>query len=82
MDVMMPEMDGYEATTRIMETYSPEERPVIIAMTANALIGDREKILAFGMDDYVSKPFKLKDIQDKLDEWKPKLLEKHERRTL
>lgn len=76
MDVMMPEMDGYEATKRIWQQYSGKERPVIVAMTANALAGDREKILTFGMDDYISKPFKLKDIEEKMDYWKPKLLEK------
>jgi signal transduction histidine kinase/DNA-binding response OmpR family regulator len=76
MDVMMPEMDGYEATRIIGERYSGKDKPVIVAMTANALAGDREKILAFGMDDYISKPFKLKDIEDKMEFWKPKLLMK------
>ena len=75
MDVMMPVMDGYEATTRILELY-PATRPMIIAMTANALTGDREKILTHGMDDYISKPFKIQDVKAKLDEWTPKLLQK------
>ena len=79
MDVMMPVMDGYQATTAIQQTYAAEERPVIIAMTANALTGDREKILAHGMDDYVSKPFKIQDIKEKMDKWAPKLLQKYER---
>lgn len=42
-------------------------------MTANALTGDREKIIAHGMDDYISKPFKIQDVKNKIDEWLPKL---------
>ncbi|PQJ10457.1 hypothetical protein CJD36_010805 [Flavipsychrobacter stenotrophus] len=76
MDVMMPVMDGYEATKQIREQYSGNNRPVIIAMTANALTGDKEKIMAQGMDDYISKPFKIQDVKTKLDEWTPKLLQK------
>jgi PAS domain S-box-containing protein len=56
MDVQMPEMDGLEATRLICAQWSPQERPYIIAMTANALSGDAEKCFAVGMDDYVSKP--------------------------
>jgi CheY-like chemotaxis protein len=63
MDVQMPDMDGVEATRRIYERWPAEERPVIIAMTANAIQGDREKYLEAGMDDYVSKPVRMKDIQ-------------------
>lgn len=76
MDVMMPEMDGYEATTYILNNYSGKDKPIIIAMTANALTGDKEKIIAFGMDDYIGKPFKIHDVQEKIDLWMPKLLEK------
>jgi signal transduction histidine kinase/DNA-binding response OmpR family regulator len=76
MDVMMPVLDGYEATREILQRYAGKERPVIIAMTANALTGDREKIMAFGMDDYISKPFKLNDVQEKLNLWMAKLLAK------
>jgi CheY-like chemotaxis protein len=75
MDIMMPVMDGYEATRIINKEFGPKERPVIIAMTANALTGDREKIMAAGMDDYISKPFKMQEIKDKIEAWKTKLME-------
>ncbi len=56
LDVQMPEMDGLTCAARLCEDYPPETRPWIIAMTANALEGDRERCLAAGMDDYISKP--------------------------
>ncbi|MBW4487248.1 MAG: response regulator [Trichocoleus desertorum ATA4-8-CV12] len=59
MDVQMPEMDGLTATRRICQEWPPETRPYIIAMTANAMQGDRELCKASGMNDYVSKPIRL-----------------------
>jgi GAF domain-containing protein/CheY-like chemotaxis protein len=59
MDVQMPEMDGLEASRRITRDVKPDNRPRIVAMTANAMQGDREMCLAAGMDDYIAKPIKV-----------------------
>jgi PAS domain S-box-containing protein len=66
MDVEMPEMDGPEATKHIRASVQPEYVPYIIAVTAKALTGDREKLLREGMDDYISKPIKLEELAQKL----------------
>ena len=58
MDVQMPEMDGLEASRRITRDMPPDERPKIVAMTANAMEGDREMCLEAGMNDYITKPIK------------------------
>ncbi|MGE0700518.1 MAG: GAF domain-containing protein [Hyphomicrobiaceae bacterium] len=58
MDVQMPEMDGLEATRAIVQRVPDERRPRIVAMTANAMDGDREMCISAGMDDYVSKPIR------------------------
>jgi CheY-like chemotaxis protein len=66
----MPEMDGVEATTRIREGQG-ENRPWIIALTAKALRGDKERYLCVGMDDYISKPIKLEELSGALRRCKP-----------
>jgi PAS domain S-box-containing protein len=69
MDVQMPEMDGLDATRQIVAEYSAGQRPVIIAMTAAAMQGDRELCIAAGMDDYVTKPVRLETLQAALERW-------------
>jgi len=68
MDIQMPEMNGYEATRIILNNKSVE-RPFIIAMTANAMRGDREKCLEAGMDDYITKPIRVDDLIKVLEFW-------------
>ncbi|EIJ42987.1 signal transduction histidine kinase [Beggiatoa alba B18LD] len=63
MDVQMPEMDGLTATKHIVSTFSEAERPWIIAMTANAMQGDREMCIAVGMNDYISKPIRKETLE-------------------
>jgi len=64
----MPVLDGYEAT-RLLRAAEGEHHTVVIAMTANAMPGDREKCLAAGMDDYISKPITLEDLEMILKRW-------------
>jgi CheY-like chemotaxis protein len=78
MDVMMPEMDGLEATCAIRERQKDgvahpnyQSRIIIVAMTAQAMQGDREKCLAAGMDDYLSKPVLPKDVRAIVERWGP-----------
>ena len=63
----MPEMDGVTATRRIRESIPPAVQPYIIAATANAMDGDRERYLEAGIDDYVSKPIQLVELRASLE---------------
>ena len=67
MDVQMPEMDGMEATRMIRLCL--EVQPVIIAMTANVMQGDRQDCMQSGMDDYISKPVELNELVGMLEKW-------------
>ncbi|MGD0953609.1 MAG: ATP-binding protein [Methanotrichaceae archaeon] len=69
MDVQMPEMDGFETARAIRKLCASADQPKIIAITAYALIGDREKCLDAGMDDYISKPVKLEELKTVLESY-------------
>jgi CheY-like chemotaxis protein len=67
MDCQMPIMDGFEASRQIRKLTIPQ--PVIIAVTANALVGERERCLNAGMDDYLSKPFQAEQLVGVVKKW-------------
>jgi CheY-like chemotaxis protein len=67
LDVQMPEMDGLNAAREIHRRWSEEDRPRIIAMTAEAMLGDRERCLEAGMDDYLAKPIRIVDLRAALE---------------
>ena len=69
MDIQMPEMDGYLATQEIRRSGGSCCKIPIIAMTANAMKGDREKCLEAGMDDYVAKPVSPSSLIEKIQKW-------------
>ncbi len=71
MDVQMPEMDGVETTLFLRGNLPPERQPRIIALTANVLPGDRERYLAAGMNDYISKPLPVEQLQHLLEQCRP-----------
>lgn len=69
MDLQMPEMDGFKATRNIILNSAKRTRPKIIALTANAMPGDKEKCLDAGMDDYIAKPIQFQLLSEKLFYW-------------
>jgi PAS domain S-box-containing protein len=72
MDVQMPELDGFEASREINRRWPGERRPWIVAMTANAMQGDRELCQAAGMDDYVAKPIRVEELVAALERCRPR----------
>jgi CheY-like chemotaxis protein len=68
MDINMPHKDGIEATKEIKQ-YFGSKSPVIIALTANAMKDDRDRFLAAGMNDYLSKPFHYNDLIARIEKW-------------
>ena len=74
MDCQMPEMDGYEASRRIRLDEAPDEHVPIIALTANAMKGEREQCLLAGMDDYLSKPLRMQELEAALLRWQEQAL--------
>lgn len=71
MDIYMPEMDGLEATHHICQEWGVDQRPRIIAMTANVMRGDRQICLDAGMDDYISKPIQIEDLANAISRCQP-----------
>ncbi|MCK4224314.1 MAG: response regulator [candidate division Zixibacteria bacterium] len=69
MDVQMPKMDGFEATKAIRERKDEKKHTPIVAMTAHAMKGDRERCLNSGMDDYISKPIEPQELFDAIEKW-------------
>ncbi|RYD37847.1 MAG: PAS domain S-box protein [Verrucomicrobiaceae bacterium] len=69
MDCQMPELDGYEASHRLRQKY-PDSNLYIIALTASAMVGDRERCLAAGMNDYLTKPLRAGDLENALERWR------------
>lgn len=75
MDVQMPDMDGLEASRQICQQWSADSRPRLVAITANAMQGDREECLAAGMDDYISKPIHPEELKAALGKCKSRVAE-------
>jgi CheY-like chemotaxis protein len=71
MDVQMPEMDGVQATAQIRARFG-DNRPWIVALTANALEGDRDRYIGVGMDDYISKPINVEELAKALAQAMPR----------
>lgn len=78
MDIQMPEMSGIEATIKIKETFPESKQPYIIAVTANAMVGDREKCIEAGMVDYMAKPININQLQSMIIKWGSQVLNRKE----
>ncbi len=78
MDCQMPEMDGYEATSAIRKSEKGGEHTIVVAMTANAMAGDRERCLVAGMDDHLPKPIRKNELKQMLLRWLPLNMRKKE----
>lgn len=76
MDILMPEIDGLEASKIIRKEIPENDIPVLIAMTANAMSGDRENYIQAGMDDYISKPVSIETLKMLIDKWSENLSDK------
>ncbi|MBW4522211.1 MAG: response regulator [Scytolyngbya sp. HA4215-MV1] len=73
MDCQMPVLDGYETTRRLRQSEDEQHRTIIIGLTAHAMLGDREKCLEVGMDDYLSKPINFQTLSTLLEHWSARL---------
>jgi CheY-like chemotaxis protein len=69
LDIQMPEMDGYETARQLRRRWPGDQCPRLIAMTGNAMQGDKERCLEAGMDDYIAKPVRVEDLQTALERW-------------
>ena len=69
MDCQMPELDGFQATAAIRAAEGPSKRTPIVALTANAMQGDRERCVEAGMDDYLPKPVRSEELAKMLEKW-------------
>ena len=69
LDIQMPEMDGYETARQLRRRWPGDQCPRLIAMTGNAMQGDKEKCLEAGMNDYIAKPVRVEDLQAALQRW-------------
>jgi CheY-like chemotaxis protein len=75
MDCQMPELDGYEATRQVRRGEAGSANVPIVAMTANAMHGDKERCLESGMDDYIAKPVRQKELVEVIERWLPGAVE-------